>query len=153
MFAVMSRVTDLEIRGNVETSHSDVYTQEALTTLRELAPLDADRREVMATRLERRIKRARHRQRIAFLNPDDRIPRTSITVRDARSGNFVGSEIPNDLRRQWIQCTGPAARPNSSVAESIRNIAYALLSGADGDRKSTRLNSSHEFVSRMPSSA
>ena len=31
---------------------------------------------------------------------------------------------------------------------------YALLQEASGkDRKSTRLNSSHEFVSRMPSSA
>ena len=28
--------------------------------------------------------------------------------------------------------TGPAARPNSSVEKSIRNVAYALLSGADG---------------------
>ena len=27
------------------------------------------------------------------------------------------------------------------------------VTGAEGDRKSTRLNSSHEFVSRMPSSA
>ena len=31
--------------------------------------------------------------------------------------------------------------------------AMAGSKGAAGDRKSTRLNSSHEFVSRMPSSA
>jgi malate synthase len=128
----MTHATDLEIRGNLDSSYADVYTREALTTLRALAPLDADRRAVMATRLERRTARAANRQRIAFLDPDQHIPRTSITVRDARSGNFVGSEIPGDLRRQWIQGTGPAARPNSSVDQSIRNIAYALLSGADG---------------------
>ena len=32
-------------------------------------------------------------------------------------------------------------------------IAFGKLSGKSKDRKSTRLNSSHEFVSRMPSSA
>ena len=36
-------------------------------------------------------------------------------------------------------------RMYDSEAEAIRNLAE--------DRKSTRLNSSHEFVSRMPSSA
>src|SRR5262249_8670092 len=33
---------------------------------------------------------------------------------------------------QWIQGTGPAAKPNAALESSIRNIAYALLSGADG---------------------
>ena len=40
--------------------------------------------------------------------------------------------IPHDLQRQWIQGTGPAAKPNASLENSIRNVAYALLSGADG---------------------
>ena len=58
---------------------------------------------------------------------------TSITVRDARAGDFDGTEIPRDLQRQWIQGTGPAARPSDDArASSIRNVAYALLSGADG---------------------
>src|SRR5262249_42961343 len=39
---------------------------------------------------------------------------------------------PQDLQRQWIQGTGPAAKPDSPVEQSIRNVAYALLSGADG---------------------
>ena len=42
------------------------------------------------------------------------------------------AKFPSDLQRQWIQGTGPAARPNVSVEKSIRNVAYALLSGADG---------------------
>jgi malate synthase len=53
-------------------------------------------------------------------------------VQAARDGAFVGSEIPADLQRQWIQGTGPAVRPDAPVTRSIRNIAYALLSGADG---------------------
>ena len=40
--------------------------------------------------------------------------------------------IPRDLQRQWIQGTGPAARPNAPIEQSLRNVAYALLSGADG---------------------
>ena len=86
----------------------------------------------MTARIERRAARARDKQPIRFLDPQSRIPRTTITVQDARDGRFIGSDIPPDLRRQWIQGTGPAARPDAPVEKSIRNVAYALLSGADG---------------------
>jgi len=49
-----------------------------------------------------------------------------------RVGNFDGAVIPPDLQRQWIQGTGPATKPRSDVRSGIRNVAYALLSGADG---------------------
>src|SRR5258706_515081 len=74
----------------------------------------------------------RRGRRPDFLDPASVIPRTSILVRDAREGNFVGSEIPHDLRRQWIQGTGPATKPRAPTASGLRNVAYALLSGADG---------------------
>ena len=122
----------LEIRGNLRDAYRDVFTKEALDALRALAPLDADRRAVMDARIARRAARARNKERIGFLPPDALIARTQIKVKDARDGDFVGSEIPADLRRQWIQGTGPAARPNERAEKSIRNIAYALLSGADG---------------------
>ena len=122
----------LEIRANLQTAYGDVFTEEAVGALRALAALDRDRRAIMAARIDRRTARARNRQRITFLDAEIRIPRTNIKVQDARNGAFVGSEIPRDLQRQWIQGTGPAAKPNSPVEQSIRNIAYALLSGADG---------------------
>src|SRR6185295_15179735 len=122
----------LEIRGNLENEYPDVFTPEALAALEALAKFDADRREVLASRTARRTARFRTKERIQFLDPNSLIPRTNIKVQDARDGNFVGSEIPHDLRRQWIQGTGPAAKPNSPIDKSIRNIAYALLSGADG---------------------
>ena len=121
-----------EIRGTLETSYPDVYTPEALAALTALAPLDADRKAVMRSRIARRAARMRDRRRLAFLPPQSRIARTDITVQDARDGKFIGSEIPNDLRRQWIQGTGPAARPGATVETGLRNVAYALLSGADG---------------------
>ena len=43
------------------------------------------------------------------------------------------------------------AKRSSMFAKLIKNIEVAARTG--GDRKSTRLNSSHERLSRMPSSA
>ena len=122
----------LEIRGNLEKTYQDLFTPEAVSALEALAGLDADRKALMTARIQRRAARARNRQPITFLDPESSIPRTGIRVKDARTGNFVGGEIPHDLRRQWIQGTGPAARTHAPVEQSIRNVAYALLSGADG---------------------
>ena len=122
----------LEIRGNLESAYGDVFTPQAIAALENLAGLDADRKAVMAARIERRRARATGKQRIEFLDPLATIARTKIKVQDARAGAFDGGEIPKDLRRQWIQGTGPAAKPNAAVESSIRNVAYALLSGADG---------------------
>jgi malate synthase len=122
----------LELRANLETSYGDVLTPEVLTALEALAGFDADRKAIMAARIERRAARARNKERIRFLDPEASLPRTRIKVQDARNGRFIGSEIPSDLKRQWIQGTGPAAKPNAPVDKSIRNIAHALLSGADG---------------------
>lgn len=122
----------LEFRNTVEADYPDVITAEAKRALLELAPLDARRKQLMEARIHRRLARARHRQRITFLNADDTIPGTAIRVGDARAGKFAGGEIPGDLQRQWIQGTGPAARPGASVETGLRNVAYALLSGADG---------------------
>ncbi len=122
----------LEYRQHLLQSYPDVYTPAALEALEVLAPLDAPRREVMAARVARRQARARGGKRIDFLDPDALIPRTQVSVRDARAGNFDGGDIPADLRRQWIQGTGPATKPYASVASGLRNVAYALLSGADG---------------------
>jgi malate synthase len=122
----------LEIRGNLETTYADVLTPAVVTALEELAPLDDHRKRVMSGRIDRRTARARTRHRIGFLDAESFIPGTRIKVQDARDGAFIGSEIPADLQRQWIQGTGPAARPGVPAATSIRNIAYALLSGADG---------------------
>lgn len=122
----------LEIRGTLETDFADVLTPAALAALELLAHFDRDRKKLMNERIERRRHRARNQQRIGFLPPGELIGRTAISVSDAREGRFTGSEIPPDLQRQWIQGTGPAARPHTPVEVGLRNVAYALLSGADG---------------------
>jgi malate synthase len=122
----------LDYRNSVLKAYPEVYTPAALEALEVLAPLNRDRRELMAGRIARRLARENGRQRIAFLDPQALIPRTRIRVQDARDGNFEGSEIPADLKRQWIQGTGPATKPRASMESGLRNAAYAMLSGADG---------------------
>ena len=121
-----------EFRHGLLASFPDVYTTAARTALAALAPLNRDRRRIMTERSTRRSQRALQGRRLGFLEPDALIPRTDLRVRDAREGRFTGSEIPADLERQWIQGTGPATRPRATAESGLRNVAYALLSGADG---------------------
>jgi len=122
----------LEIRGTLQADFADVLTPAAVAALEHLARFDRDRKKLMDERIERRRQRALNHQRIGFLDAGALIGRTAISVSDAREGRFTGSEIPPDLQRQWIQGTGPASRPHAPVETGLRNVAYALLSGADG---------------------
>lgn len=124
--------TPIQIRDDLRAQYPDVLSSAAIAAIEALAPLDDDRRSLMTARLERRAARIREGRGPAFLDAGSVIPRTRLTVADARAGRFVGSAIPRDLQRQWIQGTGPATRPNAPTEVSIRNVAYALLSGADG---------------------
>lgn len=126
------RSPSLELRPGVQERHGDVLTPAALDALHALAGFNADRRRLMRERIERRAARARDGRRIDFLDPSALIARTKLTVAQARAGDFAGAPIPPDLQRQWIQGTGPGARPHAKLETSLRNVAYALLSGADG---------------------
>ena len=122
----------LEIRNQLRAIYQDVYTSEVLAALGSLSRFNLEQKELMDKRMQRRITRIRASQSPTFLDPESIIPRTNIRVADAREGRFRGSDIPADLQRQWIQGTGPAAKPKASLKSSIRNVAYAMLSGADG---------------------
>ncbi|MFC4874206.1 malate synthase [Negadavirga shengliensis] len=120
------------IRDNLKESYQDVYTPEVLAALEVMADLNIEVKHLMDVRMRRRLERREKQKRIGFLDPETFIPGTQIKVKDAREGNFEGAVIPEDLKRQWIQGTGPGAKPNAPLENSIRNVAYALLSGADG---------------------
>jgi isocitrate lyase len=124
--------TRLQIRDNLLAEYTDVYTPEALAALAAMAVFNRDQKALMRKRIERRARRFARRVPITFLDPKATIGHTGMTVQEARAGRFVGSEIPADLQRQWIQGTGPGAKPNAPLESSLRNVAYALLSGADG---------------------
>jgi len=128
----MRTTVQLRIRAGLEQDYADVYTPEALEALRALASRNGERRDLMRARTELRRRRQREGIRLGFLDPAATIPGTRLRVQDAREGSFDVSPIPDDLRRQWIQGTGPAAKPRAPLESSLRNVAYALLSGADG---------------------
>ncbi len=124
--------SNFTINGNLGETYNDVYSPEVLSALSALVHFNKDIKEAMAARIKRRAERQEQKTRITFLDPKTYIRRTKINVQDAREGKFEGAVIPADLQRQWIQGTGPAAKPNATLESSIRNVAYALLSGADG---------------------
>ena len=123
---------NISIQEKLKEAYSDVYTSEVVAALSSLAHFNHHVKEMMTKRIERRSMRQQYKMKISFSDPESFIPRTNIKVQDARDGNFEGAVIPADLQRQWIQGTGPASKPNASLESSIRNVAYALLSGADG---------------------
>lgn len=127
-----SRSCRLEFQPGVRDQYADVLDEKVVSSLCAMAKFDVERRRLMTKRAQLRRQRAAEKRPISFLDPDEFIGHTQIRVQDARDGAFVGSEIPNDLQRQWIQGTGPAAKPHAPTEQSIRNVAYALLSGADG---------------------
>ena len=120
------------IRDNLKEVYYDIYTPDALSALEFLSVFNKEVKRLMKERIQRRLKRIQTRTPINFLDPESFIGGTSIRVQDARDGKFKGPVIPDDLQRQWIQGTGPAAKPNAPIESSLRNVSYALLSGADG---------------------
>jgi malate synthase len=120
------------IRDNLKEQYRDIYTDEVLLALNTMAHFNKSVKDLMNERIKRRNDRHINNKRIEFYHPENLIPGSNIKVSDAREGRFEGSVIPQDLMQQWIQGTGPAAKPNATLESSIRNVAYALLSGADG---------------------
>lgn len=125
-------MSNIKIPVSILANYSDVFTSEVISALNALSHFNPDIKSAMSVRLERRADRYTYHKAISFLDPESFIQGTSIKVQDARDGKFESAVIPHDLQRQWIQGTGPAAKPRANIESSIRNVAYALLSGADG---------------------
>lgn len=113
-------------------AYADLYTDQVLKALEVLAPLNKLQKDLMDKRNQRRALRIKQKKTPGFLAENDCIGPDNLRVADIRLGDFECSKIPHDLQKQWIQGTGPAAKPHADLASSIRNVAYALLSGADG---------------------
>ncbi len=71
----MQAVGPLRVRDRLLDSYRDVLTPEALESIAALAPFDADRRELMRARIDRRARRLREHERISFLPEDATIGR------------------------------------------------------------------------------
>jgi hypothetical protein len=99
-----------EFKKGVPQRYADLYTADAVKALTTVSGFEQGRQTLKQARYVRRTAQARHSQRIQFLNPDSEIRGTRIKVRAARAGNFEGSDIPVDLRCQWIHGTEEAQR-------------------------------------------
>ena len=69
---------------------------------------------------------------------------------DAPIPNEAGNGLKND---KYTVAMARTNAPHSATAQFFINAKDNDLLNFSGDRKSTRLNSSHEWISRMPSSA
>ena len=122
----------IHIPSDIEASFSELFTEEVRSALKALSYLNEEQKVLMQKRNARRKQRHDGNTKPTFLPVTEMIPGTQLSVSDARNGIFEGSPIPKDLQKQWIQGTGPATRPYAPLEKSLRNVAYALLSGADG---------------------
>ena len=100
---------------------------DAVRVMEALARFDTARKQIMDARIERRAERAR---REAHRLSRSRTASSAAPRSRSRTRARATSSAPrfrSDLKRQWIQGTGPAARPGASVEIGLRNVAYALL--------------------------
>ena len=73
--------SEIIIHGNLKELYKDVYTSETLSALSFLSHFNNDIKSLMNARLKRRAERQQKKQRIAFLDPENVIPRTNIKLR------------------------------------------------------------------------
>ena len=92
------------------------------------------------------------------------------STKEVRTADWKVRDIPEELLDRRVEITGPVDRKmiinalnsdvkvfmadfEDSLSPTWENVAHGQQNLYDADRKSTRLNSSHSSVSRMPSSA
>ena len=102
----------LLLRDGIRQNYPDVLTPAALDALEALAGFNRERQRIMRERIERRAARFRDGRRIGFLDPAAVIPRTALTVQQARAGQFDGSR---DSPRP-AAAVGPGHRPRHPAA-------------------------------------
>ena len=85
-------------------------------------------------RARRRLERARHGLPVAFPDPGDADPGTALAGRGRARRPVPGRRHPGRPPPPVDpgHGPGPGRAPRSSVEAGLRNVAYALLSGADG---------------------
>ena len=69
------------------------------------------------------------------------------------SGDFLDKEPTDSVSSDEVGVPGNAERLFNGAWYNLFEYVYTLANSGYRDRKSTRLNSSHTDISRMPSSA
>ena len=104
-----------------------------MEALEALARFDADRKALMAARMERRAERGSRtgsgsRFSIRKAHPANQVSRWGTPG----TGRSPAARFPPTCGGSGFRAPGPPRSPTRPLEKSIRNVAYALLSGADG---------------------
>ena len=109
----------LEIRARLEQAYPDVLTAEALGALEVLAPLDADRKAVMAARMARRGARFARGEDPFAAEPIPAIPALA-------SSSVVYVERPVGAVTVMLQWQGPSVRKDPAATFAADVFSDAL---------------------------
>ena len=131
--SVAALVPKAELDGEMGDSHVGLQARLMSQALRKLTGIVAKSRTCLIF-----INQIREKIGVMFGNPE--------TTTGSRALKFYSS-VRIDIRRIG------AIKDGDQVVGSRTKVKIVKNKTAAPDRKSTRLNSSHEFVSRMPSSA
>ena len=111
-------------------SYADVFTPQVLSALDALAPLDGDRKAVMAARIARRAPRARNRERIDVSRSggDHRADHAS-RCRTRATARLPAARFPTICSGSGFRAPVPAPSRSAPVEQSIRNVALRAAVG------------------------
>ena len=109
----MATTSRLELRGDVPRAFDDVLTPEALEFVGALQREFGGRRSDLLDARRQRRERLLEGGTLDFLAATEEI----------REGDWTVAPVPEDLRRRWVEITGPTER---------KMVINALNSGADG---------------------
>jgi malate synthase len=126
--------SQLRFRDGIRKSYADILTPLALDALDALVRFDNERKQLM-----RAAHRTAHRslsRRVGGSHFSTRPLRSrgqrDFSVQQARRGVSRARISPTTSSASGSRARDPATKPRATVQDGIRNVAYALLSGADG---------------------
>ena len=124
------------LREGVLANYRDVLSPAALETMSVLAPLEGRRRALMRSRIERRARRQRERERITFLPADATIGGTAITPVAPHNLNVRPIVVPDNNiisfevegRAENFICVLDSRKEivDKQVQLAVRNEAFTL---------------------------
>src|SRR5574340_1733723 len=127
------QLENIHITGVITPEFAEILTPEAVSFVANLARNFAERRGAL---LQKRVQR---QAEIDSGKMPDFLPETE----HIRTADWTISPEPADLQDRRVEITGPVER--KMIINALNSGASTFM--ADLDRKSTRLNSSHQKIS------
>ena len=111
----------LRLREGLQNRYGDILGPAAWEALEALSGFEAERRRLMASRIERRATRIREGRRIDFLPPDATIGGTDLTVAEARAGGDKAGARQSAKEKKEIARREAQAKKDKAKADKEDN--------------------------------